>query len=179
MLGTQKKGLEIVLFFYKKILATERTTIWTAVSVNFTHWNFLLMLKSERQKAIHKFDTVFSEYIRYRDCDKNGNVHCPLCWAVVPLKKAQNMHFIPRWVLKYRWSEQNCYAGCYRCNVALNGNYIIYTRFMQRKYGVEKVDEMINDKAPYKIPTWEIEDKTRVYEVKLKLLKQEKFGETK
>lgn len=56
------------------------------------------------------------------------------------------MHFITRAVYKYRRDEKNCHAGCMRCNVILHGNYIVYTRRMQRKYGEILVDEMINDK---------------------------------
>jgi len=63
------------------------------------------------------------------------------------------MHFVSRWILKYRYDENNCHAGCFRCNVILNWNYIVYTRRMQKKYSIEYVDTIINDKVPYTIPT--------------------------
>ena len=44
------------------------------------------------------------------------------------------MHFITRACWYYRYDEDNCHAGCMRCNVILNGNYIEYTRYMQNKY---------------------------------------------
>ena len=123
--------------------------------------------KSKRQKIIDQFDAIFSRYIRMRDSDDKGIVTCPLCWKKLPRKKAQNMHFIKRGVLKYRFDEDNCHAGCKRCNVMLDWNYIEYTRRMQRKYGIKKVDEMIYDKQPYDISTPELEDMMCRYRGKL------------
>ena len=121
------------------------------------------MQKITRSKLIKKLDSVFSIYIRLRDCDSDWIVVCPLCWAKVSRKKAQNMHFISRWVLKYRFDEHNCHAWCMRCNVILNGNYIAYTRRMQNKYWIERVDEMINDKEIFKLRTYEIEEMIENY----------------
>lgn len=120
--------------------------------------------KSPRQKAIEKLDDVFSKYIRLRDCAFfSWIVVCPLCWAKIHRKKAQNMHFISRWVLRYRFDEENCHAWCMRCNVILNGNYIAYTRYMQNQYWIEKVDQMINDKSVCSIKTYELEEKIEYY----------------
>lgn len=66
--------------------------------------------KSERQKTIEKFDSVFSDYIRLRDSDQKGRVICPLCNAKMYRKYSQNMHFISRGVLMYRYDEDNCHA---------------------------------------------------------------------
>ena len=51
-----------------------------------------------------------------------------------------------------------------RCNVILHGNYIVYTRRMQRKYGEILVDEMINDKQIMKIATWSLQEMIERYE---------------
>lgn len=96
-----------------------------------------------KSKLRKKADTIFSTYIRLRDADKNGIVKCPLCWAKLFWKQAQNMHFIKRSCWLYRYDETNCHAGCYRCNVLLSWNYIIYTRYMQNLYWIETVDQMI------------------------------------
>lgn len=52
-----------------------------------------------------------------------------------------------------------------KCNVILHGNYIAYTRRMQRKYGEILVDEMINDKQIMKIATWSLEELINHYQV--------------
>lgn len=132
------------------------------------------MKKLSRSKLIKKLDTIFSIYIRLRDCDKKWVVICPLCWARIPWKKSQNMHFISRWVLKYRYDENNCHAGCYRCNVILNWNYIKYTRWMQNKFWVKEVDKMINDKQIFKIRTPEVEEMIEEYVIKSRQLANQK-----
>lgn len=122
------------------------------------------MKKLSRNKIVKKLDWVFSEYIRLRDCDKKGIVICPLCWKRIFRKYAQNMHFVSRWVLKYRFSEKNCHAGCMRCNVILHWNYIQYTRYMQKKFWYDFVDYIINDKVAYNISTSQLEAMIYKYE---------------
>lgn len=127
-----------------------------------------------RSKLVQKLDQVFSVYIRLLVADKNWYITCPLCWARVHWTKAQNMHFITRSVYKYRWDERNCYAGCMRCNVILHGNYIVYTRRMQRKFGEVVVDAMINDKQIMKISTWELQEMMERYKILVNDLRTEK-----
>ncbi|MDO4714003.1 MAG: recombination protein NinG, partial [bacterium] len=66
------------------------------------------------------------------------------------------------------------HAGCVRCNVILHGNYIIYTRRMQRKYGELLVDQMINDKQIVKIATSSLQEQIDHYTQLVKELKTQK-----
>lgn len=127
-----------------------------------------------RSQLIKKLDQVFSVYIRLSVADKDWYITCPLCWTRVHWIKAQNMHFITRSVYKYRRDEKNCHAGCMRCNVILHGNYIVYTRRMQKKYGEFLVDEIINDKQIMKIATAEIEAMIDRYQSMVDELRAEK-----
>lgn len=127
-----------------------------------------------RSKLIKKLDQVFSVYIRLLVADKDWMITCPLCWVRVRWTKAQNMHFITRSVYKYRRDEKNCHAGCVKCNVILHGNYIVYTRRMQRKYGEILVDEMINDKQIMKIATSSLQEMIEKYQVLVNELKRTK-----
>lgn len=139
----------------------------------FISWHFSMVKKIKskkptRSKLVQKADSVFSTYIRLRDSDKHGMVTCPLCWARIPRKKAQNMHFITRACWLYRYDELNCFAWCMRCNVILNWNYIIYTRYMQDKFWIEKVDEMIREsKKIHKLQTYELEEIINKYTDKI------------
>lgn len=129
--------------------------------------------KLNRKKIIKKLDEVFSQYIRLRDSNAKWEVVCPLCGAKMHWKKAQNMHFISRGVLKYRYSEKNCHAWCMRCNVILNWNYIAYTRRMQKMYGIAYVDSIINDKQVFTISTPQLEKVLEYYtELRDKQLKR-------
>lgn len=121
-----------------------------------------------RSKLVRKADSIFSTYIRLRDADKHGIVKCPLCWAKVHWKKAQNMHFITRACWFYRYDETNCHWGCMRCNVILNWNYIAYTRYMQNKYWIETVDHMIAEsKKIHKLSASEIQTIIETYTNKI------------
>lgn len=128
-----------------------------------------------RKKIIKKLDEVFSQYIRLRDSNAKWIVVCPLCWAKMERKKAQNMHFVSRWVLKYRFNEKNCHAWCMRCNVILNWNYIIYTRRMQKMYWIHYVDSIINDKQPFSISTSQLQ-KILEYYTELRDKQLERFS---
>lgn len=132
--------------------------------------------KLTRSQVVKKLDAVFSEYIRLRDSDKHGIVTCPLCWTKMRWKDAQNMHFITRACYLYRYDEMNCHAWCMRCNVFLNGNYIVYTRRMQKTYGIETIDEMIRNKSSlFKITTPGLMEMITYYKNKVEeLLKTKK-----
>lgn len=132
--------------------------------------------KSVRQQYIEKLDEVFSQYIRLRDSDDRGIVECPLCRKRMYWKNAQNMHFISRGVLRYRFDEDNCHAGCYTCNVCKHGNYIEYTRRMQEKYGIEFVDNMRFNKRVYILDTPVLLEMIEEYKIKRdELLKSKIF----
>jgi hypothetical protein len=69
------------------------------------------------------------------------------------------MHFIPRWCYALRRSEENCHWWCLRCNVILHWNYLHYTLWMQNKFWIEKVNEMVKKKYEVnKISTAEIKE---------------------
>lgn len=121
-----------------------------------------------RSKLVKKADSVFSTFIRLRDSNKKWIVTCPLCWWKWPRKLAQCMHFISRACWYYRYDEDNCHAGCMRCNVILNWNYIEYTRYMQNRYGMSAVDEMrVNSKKIFKLSTSELENIIEKYTEKI------------
>lgn len=132
--------------------------------------------KKTRSQLIKELDKRFSVYIRLRDCDKKWIVKCPLCWSKNHRKKSQNMHFITRWNYKYRRDEKNCYWWCMRCNVILNWNYQKYTMFMIKKYWIDKVQEMINDKWLANIKTYELEEKIEYYKDFSKMLLELKLN---
>lgn len=119
--------------------------------------------KKSRSKLVKELDRVFSIFIRQRDLP-GGRGKCYTCGSPLRFEDAHNMHFITRGCYRYRWDEDNCKAGDYRCNIALKGNYIEYTRLMIDEYGIDKVDEMRrNAKQVFKISTQEIEDKIAYY----------------
>lgn len=115
-----------------------------------------------------KLDTIFSIYIRLKYADEDLNVQCFTCDRIYPYKKMQNAHFWGRTHLSTRWDEENCYPGCYGCNVAKNGNYIEYTLRLQKHLGEQAFEALEQRKNQTFKPTkdWYL-DKIDEYTVKV------------
>lgn len=96
---------------------------------------------AERSKLVKKLDAIFSQYIRLK-ASVDGYTTCVTCKETKPWKEMQNGHFFTRGRHATRWDETNCHPQCYRCNVPLKGNYIIYTEWMIDFYGRDYVDEL-------------------------------------
>ena len=95
-------------------------------------------------------------------------IKCYTCDELVEVTKAHNMHFIPRWHLKYRFSDDNCHGGCMICNVMKHWNYIEYFVRMESEYWRKKVDEMISNKNELcKLTSWDYIDLIMEYVSKL------------
>ena len=69
-------------------------------------------------------DRAFSVYIRLRDADSQGRIHCITCGTPHYWKESDCCHYIGRQHMATRWNEQNCAAGCRRCNRFEEGNKI-------------------------------------------------------
>jgi hypothetical protein len=80
-------------------------------------------------------DKTFSEYIRLRDSDEYGMIHCISCSTRVKWKEADAGHFVNRRHQSLRFDEYNVNAQCRRCNRLENGNIEGYKRGLIAKYG--------------------------------------------
>ena len=67
--------------------------------------------------------------IWYSECVTCGKA-CP-CFGKNCM---QGGHFIPRGCRITRWTQENVHPQCNRCNGFLNGNYIMYSRWMHTHY---------------------------------------------
>lgn len=67
----------------------------------------------------------FSIFIRTRDCLKTTGTKthgkCFTCDIVLPFKKLQAGHYIPRQMKNVRYDERNVNAQCYACNMMYSG----------------------------------------------------------
>lgn len=126
-------------------------------------------------KLKSKLDRIFSQYIRLRDADNNGNIQCYCCGKILPWKESENMHFIPRQHMSLRFSEINCHAGCTRCNHFLNGNIEMYTIHMKKDYGEDIVERLtVARNRVNKINVAEYEIMIDYYKKEVERLKNEK-----
>ncbi len=108
-----------------------------------------------KSELLREADRLFSQFIRNRDADKNGNIACVCCGKIYNLEQVdkegkkivQPLHFIDRGVYSLRFDEDNCHAGCSYCNLDMHLNkngfaYRRYLEFMNMTYGEEIVAEM-------------------------------------
>lgn len=80
-------------------------------------------MPTKQSKLKNKADKLFSQWIRRKYADGDGNVACYTCDRVKPWKEQQCGHFVSRTHLNTRWDEYNCRVQCGACNVLRRGNY--------------------------------------------------------
>ena len=123
----------------------------------------LLSLARKKEKKANspsklrkELDRVFSIHIRKSSADKMGVITCVCCGSRMAWQLAQNMHYNGRAKMNTRWDEENCYAGCMRCNVFLNGNYPAFTRYLLDLKGEKWLKELI--RRGEQVRKWKPED---------------------
>lgn len=91
----------------------------------------------------------FSQYIRLRDClittGSPDHGRCVTCGRVYPRKKLQAGHFVPGRTNAILFDEDCTHAQCYRCNCILDV-WPQYYRYMQKRYGQEKIEQLIDQR---------------------------------
>jgi len=94
--------------------------------------------------------TVFSLYIRTRDCLKTTGCKdwglCVTCGKRYHIKLLQAGHFIPGRHNANLFSEKGTHAQCYNCNINLRGNTLEYRRQIIQMYG-DGADTRLEDEA--------------------------------
>lgn len=93
-----------------------------------------------------KADTVFSQYVRYRDGEfRRGDwlVECITCGIEKPLKEMQAGHFVSRRVNELRFDEMNVNAQCIGCNMFKQGEQYLYSKNLDAKYGDGTADALM------------------------------------
>ena len=123
--------------------------------------------KSDRSKKIVKLDTVFSKFIRRRDCGFSFG-RCVSCGAVITYDNSDCGHYINRKHMSVRYDEQNCNAQCRSCNRFDEGNIQGYRKGLIEKYG-EKATEMLEVKKHNTCHLSEVELDLLIHEYKHKL----------
>lgn len=85
-------------------------------------------------------DVIYSCVVRMEGVDVCGYGNCVSCNALHHWSSLQNGHFIKRSLApSIIFERMNTHPQCVRCNVLLEGNRLPYSRFMDQKYGKDKV----------------------------------------
>jgi hypothetical protein len=85
---------------------------------------------------------AFSEYIRRRDADANGNCKCFTCGFTAHWKRFDCGHGIGRQHKATKYHEQNNHAQCKRCNAFEGGKREVYKAEVDRRYGAGTWDKL-------------------------------------
>jgi tRNA nucleotidyltransferase/poly(A) polymerase len=135
--------------------------------------------KKPKAKSISKLktelDAIFSQYIRLRNADSNGNVACFTSGVVKHWKEQHCGHFQSRRHMATRWNERNCQVQSVKENIFNQGNQYIFGKNLDLKYGKGTADLLAAAaKTEYKINKDQIQEKIIYYTEKVKQLKEQK-----
>lgn len=121
--------------------------------------------KLSRSKLVKKLDTVFSQYIRLSNADKNGNCKCVTCDKTFFWKEIQAGHFMSRKHYSIRWDERNVKPQCLACNVYRYGEQYKFSQ----KLGFQQSELLYNlSKSIVKFTNVELQEFINLYNNKLK-----------
>lgn len=112
-------------------------------------------MKTERTRLTNKLDAVFSEWIRRRYADENGQTVCYTCGAVKHWKQMHAGHFMSRGKKSTRWHPQNVQVQCVSCNIFKAGEQFKFAQNLDEEHGVgtaEKLQYLSNQAGKYTIP---------------------------
>lgn len=142
------------------------------------HWKFKQkkkVNKTDRQKLINKLDTVFSEFIRLRDSDKNGICKCITSGEFFHWRDCDAGHFITRDNMATRWDEQNVNAQGRGDNRFKSGKQFEHGLAVDKKHGPGTASKLlVKSKGVCNWEDFEIEAMYKYYKEAVKELKAEK-----
>lgn len=107
---------------------------------------------------------VFSNYIRLRDANTDGNCKCITCGFIGHWQRFDCGHGIPRQHRATKYSEQNNHAQCKRCNAFEGGKREVYKAEVNRRYGPGTWEKLeVASRSTCKIGQFEIDIMTTHY----------------
>lgn len=128
---------------------------------------------NELDVLINDLDILFSQYIRLKYADKNGNVKCFTCDTEKNWKEMQNGHFIPRANMFIRFDERQCRPQCEICNCHKHGNISQFSkRLNEEQIGIT---EILYEEATtvYKYTRTELKELIALYTKKVMFMKED------
>lgn len=143
------------------------------------HWKFKQKpkaKKNDRQKLVDKLDTIFSEFIRLRDCDDQGICKCITCGDFKHWREVDAGHFITRENMATRWEEENVNAQCQHCNRFKSGKQYEHGLAIDKKFKTPGTASLllIKSKTPCHFEDFELETMYKYYKNAVKELREQK-----
>lgn len=128
--------------------------------------------KISTKKLKKRLWDLFSLWVRLKDADSLGYAKCITCGKPYHFKSLNAGHYIHgKWTKQSGLDERNVWPQCVFCNKGLGGNQVAYADFLRGKIGQTELDAVHElSRKGWKLSTQEIEDITKIYEEKLKIL---------
>ena len=113
--------------------------------------------------------TLFSQYIRKKAIDTNGNCICYTCGDTLHFKYIQAGHAIPGRHNAVLFDEEIVKVQCVACNIFKRGNYPIFTTKLIKAHGMEWWEnKLANSRKTVKYTRFDIQDIIDRYTERLK-----------
>lgn len=94
---------------------------------------------------VHKLDSIYARYIRFRARDHQGYVECFTCLRRLSVAEIDCGHYVSRSHHSTRFFEENTHPQCRYCNRYRDGEKDLYALHLKKKYGegiLEKLNRM-------------------------------------
>ena len=126
------------------------------------------MKKPKRKTLRLKAWRLFSQYIRRKYADKDGNCECFTCGVIKPWKEMQASHGIGGRGNFVLFLEEVVRPCCYGCNVGRGGAYEVFIPKLIDLYTKEQYEKwVIESRKPTKISISDYEELIQDLEGKL------------
>ena len=118
--------------------------------------------------------TIFSRYVRRRDCLKTGNFDmglCITCGKPVEFKKGQAGHMVAGRNNAILFDERAVNLQCYSCNVIKDGDMLHYIEVVRDRHRQAVVDEIMRNS--HQVKQWnmaELLEQQELFLTKLAML---------
>ena len=127
--------------------------------------------RSKKKSLQTKLWKLVSQYIRTRDTYEKGDNRIGQCFTCGTIKDYRELdagHFIPKTSKRFMYDERNIHAQCQKCNRFQSGNIHEYFVAMEKKYGRDIVNELLESKGQiHKFTDQDLEDLIQEYIDKL------------
>ena len=86
---------------------------------------------------------VYSEYIRKKEADADGMVHCVTCKKRFHWTQVQCGHGMAGRGNNILFCADLCHCQCKYCNIFKGGDYDNYHKYLIDRYGMDRYDELL------------------------------------
>jgi len=124
---------------------------------------------------IKELDTVFSLYVKLRDCDSSGIVTCFVTGERIWYLDCDAAHFIPRAQMGTRWDEMNVHATSVDTNRFDDNHFTDYWNALNKAYTWGQIKALQQrGRSLLKATRPELQDLIDLYKTKVAELRKQK-----